>query len=334
MITYLDLIKWFNENGEKINNSIIRDIFSIGDAYVFEIYKKDLDKKYLYIVPEKIIFLSNNKLEKTKNKFVERLKKDFLNKKMSIFLEDDKIVRLEIGEKKIYAELLPQGVIVVTDNSNKILYANRYKNFGYRNISPGEIYRKPLKNFSLPREFGDFLKVIEKSDKRDIVRCLAIDFGLSKKYAEYILEKVKIDKNKPIKELSNEEIRKIYEEYLSILERKEVLYEDKWYDKINDLFEEIYFRELIEEKKRKIDKKKEELTKIIKNQEETLKKMKEEYEKMLKLANIIRENYWIFEGYDITKIKELINSLNLQIEVEKKDYKIIVDLRNNNIGKN
>jgi len=179
-ITYIDLIKWFNENGEKINNSIIRDIFYVGDAYVFEIYKKDLDKKYLYVVPEKIIFLSNSKLEKIKNRFVERLKKDFLNKKLNIFLEDDKIIRFEIEEKRIYVELLPKGVMVVTDNNNKILYANKYKNFGYRNIFPGETYKKPLKNFSLPREFDEFLKAIEKSDKIDIVRCLAIDFGLSK----------------------------------------------------------------------------------------------------------------------------------------------------------
>jgi len=121
---------------------------------------------------------------------------------------------------------------------------------------------------------------------------------------------------------------------LSILERKEVLYENKWYDKINDLFEEIYFRESIEEKKKKIESKREELIKIIKNQEETLKKMREEYEKMLKLTNIVRENYWIFEGYDINKIKDLINSLNLQIEVEKRDHKIIVKLKDNNIGKN
>jgi len=330
MITYIDLVKWFNENGEKINKSTIRDIFFVGNAYIFEIYKKDLDKKYLYIVPEKIIFLSNNKLEKIKNRFAERLKKDFLNKKLNVFLEDDKIIRFEIEEKRIYIELLPKGLIVITDRNNKILYANKYKNFGYRNIAIGETYKKPLKNFSLPKEFEEFAKIVKNSDKRDIVRCLAIDFGLSKKYAEYILNESKIDKNKPISELSDDEIRKIYEMYLSILERKEVLYENNWYDKINDLFEEIYFKEILEEKRKKVESKKEELIKIIKDQEETLEKMKKEYEELLKLAKIIKENYWIFEGYDIEKIKELINNLNLQIEVKKDDHKIIVKLKNNN----
>jgi len=334
MITYIDLVKWFEENKEKINDSIIRDIFFIGDAYIFEIYKSGLDKRYLYIVPEKIIFLSNNKFEKVKNKFVERLKKDFLNKRLKIFLEDDKIVWFEVDRKKIYSELIPKGLIVVTDENDKILYANKYKNFGYRNIHPGETYKKPLKNFSLPKDFDEFVKTIKNSNKADIVRCLAIDFGLSKKYAEYILNELKIDKNKPIKELSDDEIKRIYELYLKILERKEILYEDKWYDKINDLFEEIYLKELIESKKRKIESKKEELIRIIKSQEEILNKMKEEYDKMLKLANIIKENYWIFEGYDINKIKEWINNLNLQIEVEKSDHKIIVKLKNHNSEKN
>jgi len=330
MITYIDLVKWFNENGEKINNSVIRGIFFVGDAYVFEIYKRGLDKKYLYIVPEKIIFLSNNKLEKTKNRFAERLKKDFLNKKINIFLEDDKIVRFEIEEKIIYIELLPKGLIIVTDRNNKILYANKYKNFGYRNISLGETYKKPLKNFSLPKEFKEFLEVIKRSDKKDIVRCLAIDFGLSKKYAEYILKEAGIEKNKPIKELSDEEIKKIYDIYLSILEKKEILYDNNWYKGVNEFFEEMYLREIIENKKREIENKKEEIKRIIENQEKTLEKMKEEYNKLLKIANIIKENYWIFEGNNIEKIDEYIKSLNLPIEVIKKDNKILVNLKNNN----
>ncbi|MEM4757550.1 MAG: NFACT family protein [Nanopusillaceae archaeon] len=330
MITYIDLLKWFIENQEKINNSIVRDVFSIKNGLVLEIYKKDLEKRYLYIIPGKIIFLSDKKLEKIKNKFSDKLKKDLINKKIQISLEDDKILIIGSENIKIYCELIPNGLIVVTDMENKILYATKYKDFGYRKIKSNEKYLKPPKNFIVAIEISKFKEKLEKTNKKDIVRFLAIDLGLSGKYAEYILENLNIEKSKSPKDLSDIEIVNIFNLYKNLFEKKEVLYENQWYSDVNSLFEKIYFDEEIENKKKIIEKKKEEIKKILEDQKQKLSDFEEEIKNLMDIANLIKENYWIFQDYNIENIEKVLKSKNLDFLVEKKDGKIFIKIKNIN----
>ncbi|MEM4511189.1 MAG: NFACT family protein [Nanopusillaceae archaeon] len=327
MITYIDLLKWFEENKEKINNSIVRDVFSLKDGLVLELYKKELEKKYLYIIPGKIVFLSDKKLEKVKNKFSDRLKKDLVNYKIQIFLEDDKILRIESEKNKIYSELIPNGLIVVTDKNDIILYATSYKGFGFRKIIPNEKYIKPPKNFILPKDVSEFKELLEKSNKKDIVRFLAIDLGLSGKYAEYIITKANVEKSKSLKEINENEIKKIFDIYINLINKKEILYDNCWYSEINSVFENIYFKEEIENKKKNIEKRKEELKKIIENQKTKLLDLEKEIKILDKIANLIKENYWIFQNYDIKEIENFLKSKNFEFSIEKKDGKIVIKFK-------
>lgn len=327
MITYIDLLKWFEENGEKINNSIVRDVFSLKDGLVLELYKKELEKKYLYIIPGKIVFLSDKKLEKVKNKFSDRLKKDLINYKIQIFLEDDKILRIESEKNKIYSELIPNGLIVVTDKNDIILYATSYKDFGFRKIIPNEKYIKPPKNFILPKDIFEFKEVLEKSNKKDIVRFLAIDLGLSGKYAEYIITKANVEKSKSLKEINENEIKKIFDIYIDLINKKEILYDNCWHSEINSIFENIYFKEEIENKKKNIEKKKEELKKIIENQKAKLSDLEKEIKILNEIANLIKENYWIFQNYDIKEIESFLKSKNFEFSIENKDGKIVIKFK-------
>lgn len=327
MITYIDLLKWFEENREKINNSIVRDVFSLKDGLVLELYKKELEKKYLYIIPGKIVFLSDKKLEKVKNKFSDRLKKDLINYKIQIFLEDDKILRIESEKNKIYSELIPNGLIVVTDKYDIILYATSYKDFGFRKIIPNEKYIKPPKNFILPKDIFEFKEVLEKSNKKDIVRFLAIDLGLSGKYAEYIITKANVEKSKSLKEINENEIKKIFDIYIDLINKKEILYDNCWYSEINSIFENIYFKEEIENKKKNIEKKKEELKKIIENQKAKLSDLEKEIKILNEIANLIKENYWIFQNYDIKEIESFLKSKNFEFSIENKNGKIVIKFK-------
>ncbi|MEM1804871.1 MAG: NFACT family protein [Nanopusillaceae archaeon] len=327
MITYIDLLKWFEENREKINNSIVRDVFSLKDGLVLELYKKELEKKYLYIIPGKIVFLSDKKLEKVKNKFSDRLKKDLINYKIQIFLEDDKILRIESEKNKIYSELIPNGLIVVTDKNDIILYATSYKDFGFRKIIPNEKYIKPPKNFILPKDIFEFKEVLEKSNKKDIVRFLAIDLGLSGKYAEYIITKANVEKSKSLKEINENEIKKIFDIYIDLINKKEILYDNCWYSEINSIFENIYFKEEIENKKKNIEKKKEELKKIIENQKAKLSDLEKEIKILNEIANLIKENYWIFQNYDIKEIESFLKSKNFEFSIENKNGKIVIKFK-------
>ncbi|MEM1804672.1 MAG: NFACT family protein [Nanopusillaceae archaeon] len=327
MITYIDLLKWFEENKEKINNSIVRDVFSLKNGLVLELYKKELEKKYLYIIPGKIVFLSDKKLEKIKNKFSDRLKKDLINYKIQIFLEDDKILRIESEKNKIYSELIPNGLIVVTDKNDIILYATSYKGFGFRKIIPNEKYIKPPKNFILPKDIFEFKELLEKSNKKDIVRFLAIDLGLSGKYAEYIITKANVEKSKSLKEINENEIKKIFDIYIDLINKKEILYDNCWYSEINSVFENIYFKEEIENKKKNIEKRKEELKKIIENQKTKLLDLEKEIKILDKITNLIKENYWIFQNYDIKEIENFLKSKNFEFSIEKKDGKIVIKFK-------
>ncbi|MEM5806625.1 MAG: hypothetical protein QXO07_02615, partial [Candidatus Aenigmatarchaeota archaeon] len=170
-------------------------------------------------------------------------------------------------------------------------------------------------------------EVLEKSNKKDIVRFLAIDLGLSGKYAEYIITKANVEKSKSLKEISENEIKKIFDIYIDLINKKEILYDNCWYSEINSIFENIYFKEEIENKKKNIEKKKEELKKIIENQKAKLSDLEKEIKILNEIANLIKENYWIFQNYDIKEIESFLKSKNFEFSIENKNGKIVIKFK-------
>jgi len=98
-----------------------------------------------------------------------------------------------------------------------ILYANHYKNFGVRKIFRNEKYIKPPGSVNIINNINEFFEKVNNTNKKDVVRFLAVDLSLGGKYSEYIIKKSNIEKNKSPKELNKEEIEKIYNIYNEIV---------------------------------------------------------------------------------------------------------------------
>ncbi|MGC9132875.1 MAG: hypothetical protein ACP5GJ_00505 [Nanopusillaceae archaeon] len=328
MINYFELKKWYEENKEKINDSIIKNIFNSEEGIIIEIYKKGIENRFLYIIPGKIIFLYNIKEREETNKFLLRLRKDFNGKKIKFKLnEEDKIIIIETDEKRIYFELFPNGLIIITDLNNKILYANQYKDFGIRKIYKGEEYKKPPKNLFIYNNFDDFYQKIKNSNKKDIVRTLSIDFSLGGKYSEYILNKLNIKKDKKPGEISEEEARKIYEIYREIVELNLIIdNEGNIIKDMNSYFIKLY-NSIIENKKiRELNERKEKIKRIMEEQKKHLEEINNEINKMEKIAQFLTIYSWIFSNYDIEEIRKKFGELNININISKENEYLIINI--------
>ncbi|BFI73351.1 hypothetical protein YN1_3380 [Nanoarchaeota archaeon] len=335
MINYFELKRWYNENKEKINESIVKNIYKTSEGIIIEIYKQGVENKFLYIIPGKIIFLYNVKEREETNNFILKLRKDFNGKRINIKIDnEDKIIIIENNEKRMYIELFPNGLIVITDFNNKILYANKYKDFGVRKIYKNEEYKKPPKNLFIYNNFEEFYEKLRNSNKKDIVRALSIDFSLGGKYSEYILYKLNIDKNKKPGEISEDECKRIFEIYKKIIDSDLII--DENYNEVKDInsyFIKTYFSEKENKKIKELNEKKEKILRIIEEQKKHLEDINKDIEKLEKIAQFLTIYSWIFSNYNIEDIKKKFGEINIDINIYKDNEYLIIyindeDLKN------
>jgi predicted ribosome quality control (RQC) complex YloA/Tae2 family protein len=328
MINYFELKKWYNENAEKINNSIVKNIYNIEDGVVFELYKPGLENRFLYIIPGKIIFLYNVKEREETNNFTLKLRKDFNETKINIEIDnDDKIIIIKNNEKKIYVELFPNGLLIITDYNDIILYANQYKNFGVRKIFRNEKYTKPPGSVNIINNINEFFEKINNTNKKDVVRFLAIDLSLGGKYAEYILKKLNIDKNKSPKELNKEEIEKMYSIYNDIINLKVIIDENgNIIEDINKYFINLYLNSRENKRIKKLNEEKEKIKRIIEEQKKYLEDINKEINKLEKIGEFLNIYSWIFKDYDINNIIEKFREININIDIKKDNKYLIINI--------
>ena len=328
MINYFELKKWYNENAEKINNSIVKNIYNIEDGVVFELYKPGLENRFLYIIPGKIIFLYNVKEREETNNFTLKLRKDFNETKINIEIDNnDKIIIIKNNEKKIYVELFPNGLLIITDYNDIILYANQYKNFGVRKIFRNEKYTKPPGSVNIINNINEFFEKINNTNKKDVVRFLAIDLSLGGKYAEYILKKLNIDKSKSPKELNKEEIEKIYSIYNDIINLKVIIDENEnIIEDINKYFINLYLNSRENKRIKKLNEEKEKIKRIIEEQKKYLEDINKEINKLEKIGEFLNIYSWIFKDYDTNNIIEKFREININIDIKKDNKYLIINI--------
>jgi len=127
----------------------------------------------------------------------------------------DRIVSIHIegqtGRFQLISELFGDGNIILVDMEGRIIQALRYKRMSHRNVIRGEIFKYPppspanpltltMENLEEIREYGDL----------EVVRGLVRHLGIGGLYAEEILLRAEVDKKKPCREISEEELRRIY----------------------------------------------------------------------------------------------------------------------------
>jgi len=330
MINYFELKRWYNDNAKKINNSIVKNIYNIEDGVVFELYKPGLENRFLYIIPGKIIFLYNVKEREEINNFTLKLRKDFNETKINIEIDSsDKIIIIENNEKRLYVELFPNGLLIVTDYNDIILYANHYKNFGVRKIFRNEKYIKPPGSVNIINNINEFFEKVNNTNKKDVVRFLAVDLSLGGKYSEYIIKKSNIEKNKSPKELNKEEIEKIYNIYNEIVNLNILIDENgNIVEDINKYLIYIYLNSRENKIIRKLNEKKEKIKRIIEEQKRYLEEISKEIDKLEKIGEFLNIYSWIFKDYNENSIIKNFREININIYIKRDNKYLIVNIDN------
>ncbi|MFZ8801190.1 MAG: hypothetical protein ACO2ON_03385 [Candidatus Nanopusillus sp.] len=328
MINYFELERWYSDNAEKINNSIVKNIYNIEDGVVFELYKPGLETKFLYIIPGKIVFLYNIKEREEINKFTLKLRKDFNETKINIEIDNnDKIIIIKNNEKKLYIELFPNGLLVVTDYNDIILYANQYKNFGIRKIFRNEKYVKPPGSVKIINNINEFFEKVNNTNKKDVVRFLAIDLSLGGKYSEYIIKKANVEKNKSPKELNKEEIERIYGIYNDIVNLKIIIDENgNIIENINKYFTNLYLNRRENKRIKKLNEEKEKIKRIIEEQKKYLGEINNEIYKLEKIGEFLNVYSWVFKDYDVNNIIKNFREINIDIDIKKDNRYLIINI--------
>ena len=347
-ITSLDLMFLARELKEKLVDGKIQAIKQVDKTFIFEIYKQE--KFFLKVVLPNVIYvtkISQQAPEKPLN-FCMQLRKHLLNKTITDLRqhEFDRIIEVDLEGYKIIFELFSSGNLILTDSNDMIIGIYEQQEWKSRTLRPKTIYKHPPTNVNpFKYEFFEFQKILKTLNK-DLVRCLAIDFGLGGLYAEEVCKKLEIDKNKLVSSLNQQEADKLFRffEQLKGLQAKAniVLQDDKQVDVVpfeliqysenkRVLFEgfneavEAYFEGLEKVKKEvreveEVKKQEERIERITKKQEDQLKELKEREEEYKKAGQILYEKYDVInrilagifklkdEGKDWKEIDQLIKS--------------------------
>ena len=112
---------------------------------------------------------------------------------------------------RLIIEFFKDGNVILVNSENKILQALTYKRMKDRNILRGEDFKYPPQRGEDPKHLSleDFHK-IRDFNQMEIVRALTRFLGIGGFYAEEILLRSGVDKNKPCFSLSDEELKTIF----------------------------------------------------------------------------------------------------------------------------
>jgi len=145
-MSYIDLLAWITENKSIIEGSRIDNVYKISgiQAYLFKLHSKNTDK-FLVVEPGKRIHFTKYDREKSSEgevRLIRELVKEKIIKSINI-LGNERIAKIDLIDRKIYIELLPRGLLVITDGNNKVLFSTEYKEFRDRIIRLGIEYLPP-----------------------------------------------------------------------------------------------------------------------------------------------------------------------------------------------
>lgn len=212
----------------KIKGSKISKIYHPEkDELDFEIFHTALKKQILRIISGRALFLSKYKQDMPlyPSHFCMFLRKYLTNAVITNIEQKgfERVVELtlEKANSKYYLilELFSKGNVILCDSEHKIIIPLIMVAFDYRTIKAREIYKLPPSSGSdiITLSLESFERTIRKSEKQDIVRCLASDFSLGSAYSEEILLRAAIEKNTPLDNLLPKDIEVIYSNLMGII---------------------------------------------------------------------------------------------------------------------
>ena len=330
-MSYFDLLAWIVENKNELEGCRIDNIYRISGtlAYFFKLHCKNGDKNLVIEPGKRIHFTKYDRQKEISNEItvIRAHLKDRIINYVEI-LGKERILKIYVGDKRIYIELLPRGLLIITDENNRILFSTEYKEFKDRIIKPNTEYRPPP---SPPAPTGEEIeKLIKKGNiariigaPQEIIEALGIKVN-NKEELKNAIEKV----NELEKKITEGIFDRCLIPGISVLPIKtDSCIEEPTY---NDALDEYFTNEERNLAKNEINKKledeKKKLLKTIEEVKEEIKKYEEEEKKYRNIANLLITNYdWIEEeirkNLEKGQIKVNINGIEIEIDPKLSVYK-------------
>lgn len=320
---------------QELTESKIDQVYANDDEVLFSLHKQEFGKKFLRIKNE-ILYITKEKSvqNETPSNFCTILRKNIVNWRIKSItqIESERILDIELYFKDqrfhVIVELFGGGNVILLKN-DVIVIAKTQKTYTSRKIAPKEKYEYPKQNYNFLKIDRDVLKkILNESEKENIVKTIAMDLFLGGLYAEELLTIAKIDKSANAKDVDSDIIYDALQillssslkpnkiaEYIVPIKLKSVQGEVKEYVSFSDaLLENESESKKIDQKESThtiFDKKIQKLSAIINLQKLQIEKLKKESDQKKLLGDIIHKNYSFVEQ-EISKSKE--RKFNLDIE--------------------
>ncbi|MGC8682242.1 MAG: NFACT RNA binding domain-containing protein [Candidatus Acidifodinimicrobium sp.] len=302
-ITFLDAFKLVNELSY-LQDGKVRDVKSKKNELFLMIYSGR--EYWLRIVPGRFFSVQFNKPDEIiKFPFTSKLKDTLTNKNIKFSLHrSDRILDIQIGDYLLIAEIFSNGNIALTKDK-KIIWSMFARKYGTREIKSGQEYIYPPEKIDVTKlAYADFKDAVLRSEKENIVKCLAVDLSLGGVYSEEIVFRARINKSVKPGNTTEEELNRLYnelrrimfdevrpniinKEVLSVIELKHLDGEKVYFDTINEAVKSFFSEEKNDVSQ---SKKEEEISKAIEQYKQNVKFIEENFDKISKMISTARDS--------------------------------------------
>lgn len=201
--------------------------FNIGEAFYFQFYGASSGKRILKVT-DKFLYLASVKPESSEPPgFCMYLRKALSGMRLLSVSQKqperivDMVFESREARKTLVFELFGGGNILVLDAGGKILFAEHYEKFKGRDVLAKTQYRFPHKDYDIfsitPAQLAEAFK---GTDKREVVKCLAIDLGLGGTYSEEVCVLSGVCKDMAPGSIGNKEVNAVFQGINFILNQK------------------------------------------------------------------------------------------------------------------
>lgn len=214
-LTSLDLSILMDEF-KQLEEGHVQKVYQRDHELTVEVYVGGEGKKRLIIGPNHV-FLSKYKRDNPTRPpgFAMELRKH-LGKIDSVKQRGfDRILELQSGDVKLVCEIFGKGNFILVKDG-KIIGALRQEDWADRTIAVGEeyVYPEPAPD---PREMDDYVEALGEGE---LVRQIASKLSLGGTYAEEICERLGIQKDIAVEELTDEQVKKTNNEIENFLKQE------------------------------------------------------------------------------------------------------------------
>jgi len=318
-----------------LRDGSISNVYEVQDLLILKI-NTNFGKKNLIIKRDSRINITeyDYPIPAFPNQYIRTLRK-FLKNRQILGVSQyklDRIIIIELtnrgeGTWKFVIELFNKGNFLLVDHNNIIIIAKKYRKFKDRTILAKKEYNFPSsqqKDFFLINR-QDFMALFLSSDN-EIVRDISRKLKLSGLYSEELCKRAKINKKELGKNLSEDDINKLYESFKGI--RNQLLFGSidahiivdqtgneinvlpfeieifKEYERVkypsfnsavDDFYSKIDYESIKTPKDQKIKDQIKAQKKILENQQEYLEELKMKKEKYYKIGDFLYANFINFE---------------------------------------